>query len=208
MSDAIALSSPSGRTSKRAKKAAADRLALALFGANATRDDFTGTQQQPTEKERLLAQAGRLRDLAARGMSTRKFTKEAARLEAQAALSTANRSPEGRTMGRDYADTEMTKYYDAEGVLRNEVDDSPVEPPLPKRNRSAEENWANQKLTRAPFSIRQLKAIVDAIPEWALDRAICFTTHEGGPLVAVTDAYLETDGRTITEPILWLSSED
>jgi hypothetical protein len=41
---------------------------------------------QPTEKERLLAHAKRLRDLANAGMSTRRFNREADKAEAQAAL--------------------------------------------------------------------------------------------------------------------------
>lgn len=79
MSDAIALSSPNGRMSKRAKKAATDRLARALFG-----DYKEPAPPQPSKREVLLRQAARLRDLANRGMSVRKFNKEAARLEALA----------------------------------------------------------------------------------------------------------------------------
>ncbi len=83
--DAIALSSPSGRMSKRALTAAQHRIAQQLFR------DFgpSGLKGEglppPTERERLLTQAAILRDLAARGMSVRKFTKEAERLEALAA---------------------------------------------------------------------------------------------------------------------------
>lgn len=83
MSDAIAIASPNGRMSKRALAAAQRRLAIALFGTNG--DDLKGKCQQPTERERLLQQAARLRDLAARGMSRKAFTKEADALEAQAA---------------------------------------------------------------------------------------------------------------------------
>lgn len=90
MSDAISISSPNGRVSKRAKDAAIDRLAVALFGTNSTREDFTGgPTPQPSRAERLLAQAAQLRDLANRGMSTRKFNREADRLEAEAAHLTA-----------------------------------------------------------------------------------------------------------------------
>lgn len=85
MSDAIALSSPNGRISRRAKDAATRRLAVALFGENSTREDFTGTTPQPSERDRLLAHAARLRELAARGMCVRKYRREAARLEQQAA---------------------------------------------------------------------------------------------------------------------------
>lgn len=83
MSDAIALSSPNGRMSKRAKEAAQKRLGIALFGeAGIPR----ALPPQPSERDKLLRQAATLRDLAARGMSARKFTKEADRLERQAAL--------------------------------------------------------------------------------------------------------------------------
>jgi hypothetical protein len=80
MSEAIALSSPSGRMSRRAKEAAMKRFAVQLFGPG-------GLQRprlpQPTERERDLMRAVTLRDLASRGMSTRKFNKEADALEAK-----------------------------------------------------------------------------------------------------------------------------
>ena len=83
MGDAIALSSPSGRMSKRARQAAQKRLGQALFGPEGLQRP--GLPPQPSAKARLLIQAGHLRDMAARGMSVRKFTKEADRLEAEAA---------------------------------------------------------------------------------------------------------------------------
>lgn len=47
-----------------------------------TREDFMGgPTPQPTEKERLLAHAARLRDLAQAGMCPKKYMKEANRLE-------------------------------------------------------------------------------------------------------------------------------
>ncbi len=79
MIDAIAMSSPSGRMSKRARAAAEKRLSLALFGPNGLQRELP---PQPSQKERDLAQAKRLRDLANAGMSTRKFNREADRLEA------------------------------------------------------------------------------------------------------------------------------
>lgn len=81
MSEAIALSSPSGTMSKRARAAAEKRLSLALFGPNGLEKPKV---EQPTEKERLLQQAKRLRDLASRGMSVRRFSREADRLEEKA----------------------------------------------------------------------------------------------------------------------------
>ena len=83
MSDAIALSSPSGRMSKRARKAAQDRLALALFGPSG----MPGPKlpPQPSKAESLLREAKNLRELAARGMKPRAFKKEADRLEKLAA---------------------------------------------------------------------------------------------------------------------------
>ena len=81
MSDAIALSSPSGRMSNRARLAAQKRLGLALFGPDGLQRTPT---PQPTEVERLRRRAAMLRDLAARGMSVRRFTREANAAEAQA----------------------------------------------------------------------------------------------------------------------------
>ena len=81
MSDAIALGSPSGKMSKRAREAAQKRLSVALFGPD-------GLQIPPPnpepEKDRLLRQSAELRELAKRGMSPRKHLKEAKRLEALA----------------------------------------------------------------------------------------------------------------------------
>ena len=83
MSDAIALSSPSGRMSKRALAAAQKRLSMDLFGPNGLERPKC---KQPTEKESLLRHAAQLRDLAARGMRPRAFIKDAVMLEAKAAL--------------------------------------------------------------------------------------------------------------------------
>ena len=86
MSDAIAMSSPNGRMSKRAKEQASARLAKALFGEHCTREDIMGRVPQPSERERHLRQAARLRHFASLGMHPRKYVKEAERLEALAAL--------------------------------------------------------------------------------------------------------------------------
>ncbi len=86
MSEAIAVSSPSGRMSKRAKAAFDKRLHERLFGKNPTREDFTGKAKPDSKKDGLLRYAKTLRDLADRGMSTRKFNKEAEKIEQQAAL--------------------------------------------------------------------------------------------------------------------------
>lgn len=84
MSEAIALSSPNGSMSKRAKKAAQERLGKALFGDGPC---FKGEPTpQPGARERLLEQAKRLRELAARGMKRRAYTKAAERLEAEAEM--------------------------------------------------------------------------------------------------------------------------
>jgi hypothetical protein len=80
MSEAIALSSPCGRMSKRAREAAMNRLGAALFGGYKRE-----LPPQPSERERLLRQAKNLREIAARGMSVKRFTKQAEALEAQAA---------------------------------------------------------------------------------------------------------------------------
>lgn len=81
MSDAIAVDSPSGHTSKRAIKAARERLAADLFGD--WQPDRDGIQV--SERARLLQQAQELRALAERGMKPRAYRREAERLEALAA---------------------------------------------------------------------------------------------------------------------------
>jgi hypothetical protein len=81
MGEAIALSSPSGRMSKRARKVAERRLSTALFGEAGLAPPHV-SQGDPVET--LLRRARELRDLAARGMRPRAHVKEAERLEAQA----------------------------------------------------------------------------------------------------------------------------
>jgi hypothetical protein len=83
MSDAIAMSSPSGRMSKRARAAAEERLRVALFGEH-------GLQRmecpQEAERDNLLRRAKQLRGLADRGMKPRAYLKGAQKLEALANL--------------------------------------------------------------------------------------------------------------------------
>lgn len=85
MSEAIAIASPNGRTSKRAKDAAVARLSLALFGPDGMPEPSCA---QPTRAERLRREAADLRDYAARvasyGHRASKFLKAAAKLEAEA----------------------------------------------------------------------------------------------------------------------------
>ena len=78
--DAIALGSPSGHISKRALKAAQERIRKQLFpeGLAAPKGP------EVSERVRLLWQAAELRGLAARGMKPRAFVKKAKELEVQA----------------------------------------------------------------------------------------------------------------------------
>lgn len=76
------LLSPSGRMSKAARERALTREAERLFDGVDIRPKGPA---QPTEREAMLQQAARLRDLAARGMHPRKYVKEAERLEFEAA---------------------------------------------------------------------------------------------------------------------------
>lgn len=78
MSDAIALSSPNGRISKRAKEAACNRLSLALFGPNGLQREPT---PQPTEEQNIRNQIQRLQGLVDRGMNVRKFQREIYKLK-------------------------------------------------------------------------------------------------------------------------------
>lgn len=81
--EAIALSSPDGRMSKRARAAASERLRVALFGPAG----LAGPKlpDPPTRAEQLRRRAATLRDLAARGMRRRAYTAAAERLEREAA---------------------------------------------------------------------------------------------------------------------------
>ena len=80
MSEAIALSSPSGRMSKRARKDASRRLSEALFGLGGLKPPSC---PQPTESERLTRHISEYRDLAERGFRPRAMRREIARLESQ-----------------------------------------------------------------------------------------------------------------------------
>lgn len=80
------LLSPSGRASKRARAAALKREHARLFPPG------YWDEPEPSESEQRIARAlclrraaADLRDLAARGMSVRKFTRAADALEAEAA---------------------------------------------------------------------------------------------------------------------------
>jgi len=75
--EAIALSSPSGHMSKSARNAALKRLKDTLFPEGLPKL----LPQQPSEREYLLQQATRLRELASRGMKPRAYLKKAEELE-------------------------------------------------------------------------------------------------------------------------------
>lgn len=84
MSDAIALGSPSGKMSKRAREEAQKRLSVALFGPDGLKAPSCAPEP---EKDKLLRRAAELRKLAEGGMKPRKYLKEAKRLEALARAS-------------------------------------------------------------------------------------------------------------------------
>jgi hypothetical protein len=76
MSEAIALSSPSGRMSKAARKRAEERLRHTLF------DGITfHTVTQPSDKEYYMRKAQEFYALASRGVKPIAYRKEAQRLE-------------------------------------------------------------------------------------------------------------------------------
>ncbi len=81
MSEAIALSSPSGKMSKTARERANKRLSKSLFGEEGLQRPQT---PQPSEELVLRRQAVQLRDLADRGMSPRKNRAAATKLEERA----------------------------------------------------------------------------------------------------------------------------
>lgn len=77
--------SPSGRVSKKARQAAMAREAARLFPPGYwDRPEPTEQEQRSADRERLLRSAANLRDLAARGMSSRKFNKAAEQMEIEA----------------------------------------------------------------------------------------------------------------------------
>ena len=81
MIEAIAQSPPSGAMSKRARKAAQERLRQELFG-----DGLKQTlSRQPSKAKRLRRQAAELRELASRRMHPKVYKRKAAELEKQAA---------------------------------------------------------------------------------------------------------------------------
>lgn len=78
--------SPSGRCSKRARKAALKREHGRLFPPGYWDEPVKSPEQLAEERRRsLLAHAARLRDLAERGMNSRAYFREAARIEAEVA---------------------------------------------------------------------------------------------------------------------------
>ena len=77
--------SPSGRVSKRTRKAALKREAGKLFPPGYwTAPEKTTEEISQENIDRLLRTARNLRDLAARGMSPRKYLKMAEEMEAEA----------------------------------------------------------------------------------------------------------------------------
>lgn len=77
--------SPSGRASKRARKAALEREAARLFPPGYfDPPELTEAEHNARRAEALLRSAATLRDLAERGMKPRAHRKHAARLEAEA----------------------------------------------------------------------------------------------------------------------------
>ncbi|KKL81849.1 hypothetical protein LCGC14_1990680 [marine sediment metagenome] len=85
--DVIALTSPSGRMSKRALKATQERIRKELFPDGLAPPSYP----QPTKAECLLHQAAELRSLAARGMRPRSYLRKAEALEREAASKTKDK---------------------------------------------------------------------------------------------------------------------
>lgn len=78
--------SPSGRCSERAREAALDRETARLFPPGYwAAPKLTDAEAAHAKAQALHKSAATLRDLAARGMSVRRYTREAERLEAEAA---------------------------------------------------------------------------------------------------------------------------
>lgn len=91
MVDTIAMSSPAGRMSKRARKAAEERLRVSLFGEGGmTRAQMQGEEESAEEDkirdtiQALRRNAAWLRDLADKGMRPRKHRRIAEEREREA----------------------------------------------------------------------------------------------------------------------------
>jgi hypothetical protein len=81
MSDAISVSSPNGRVSKRSQAAAQERIRQELFGKDGLQLPAVA---QPSEADALIRKAKGLRELAARGVKPRAYIKQAEEWERQA----------------------------------------------------------------------------------------------------------------------------
>ena len=81
MVEAISLTSPSGKMSKRARDAAEERLRVSIFGEKGLEGPKV---KQPEKVDTLRRQAKELRALAERGMKPRAYRKKADELEAEA----------------------------------------------------------------------------------------------------------------------------
>lgn len=77
--------SPSGRVSKRSREAALKRTAAELFPPGYWDREKSDNEKRKEEIESLRQAAAGLRDLASRGIRSRKYTAEAERLDAEAA---------------------------------------------------------------------------------------------------------------------------
>lgn len=92
--------------------------------------------------------------------------------------------------------------------MKNEQGDY-IDAPADRAERWARvlESWSSETLSTPKFSIRQLKAIIDELPDAMLDRAVVTFIVGIGEVREVGDASFETDGRTVTEPMLSLTLE-
>ncbi len=66
--------------------------------------------------------------------------------------------------------------------------------------------WRGVTMTSPTFTLRELKAIVNDLPEWALDRGILIDDGSGECRMAGA-GHFETDGHTVSEPLLMLTPE-
>lgn len=81
MSDAIGLSSPNGRMSKRMQAKTSEQLRVALFGEKGLHFEV----EQPSEAEVLTRQIGNIEDLLSRGMKPKGYKKALATWKARLA---------------------------------------------------------------------------------------------------------------------------
>jgi 5-methylcytosine-specific restriction endonuclease McrA len=144
------LLSPSGHMSKAARARALERTRVELFGPAGLAAP-TGPKVDP--KQNLLREAALLRDLAARGMSVRKYTKQAEKLEAEA----ARMNPGARNLAA-YTEAALAHTRGAHDYGGAIIHETPIE----HRRKFAREIWRRRR-GEAPRAVKLNPAMMQGM---------------------------------------------